>query len=49
MFQNDYEITSKRKFSNQNVQFWYLRHPALSNSLHIVVLVDIPVVVKAEL
>ena len=32
-FQNDYKITSKSKFSNQNVQFWYLHHPALSNSL----------------
>ena len=26
-------ITSKSKFSNQNVQFGYLHHPALSNSL----------------
>ena len=33
MMQNDLEIISKNKFSNQNVQFWYLRHPALSNSL----------------
>ena len=30
---NDYKITSKSKFSNQNVQFWYLLHPALSHSL----------------
>ena len=27
-------ITSKSKFSNQSVQFSYLRHPASSNSLH---------------
>ena len=31
--QNHYETTSKRKFWNQNVQFWYLHHLALSNSL----------------
>ena len=31
--QNDYEITSKSKFWNQQVYFWYLHHPALSNSL----------------
>ena len=33
MLQNDYEITSWSKFWNQHVQFWYLHHPALSNSL----------------
>ena len=33
IMQNDYEITSKSKFSNQKVQFWYLRHPALNNKL----------------
>ena len=33
MLQNDYEITLTSKFWNQNVQFSYLRHPALSNSL----------------
>ena len=31
--QNDYKITSKSKFSNQNLQFWYLLHRALSYSL----------------
>ena len=34
MFQNDYEITSESKFWKQNVQFWYLHHPALSNNLN---------------
>ena len=38
---NDYEITSKTKFSNQNVQFWYLHHPALSNSLSKVIVARI--------
>ena len=33
MMQNDLEITSNKKFLKQNVQFWYLRHPALSSSL----------------
>ena len=33
MLQNDDEITSKSKFSNQDVQFSYPQHPALSNSL----------------
>ena len=33
MLQNDYGFSSKIKFSNQTVQFWYLRHPALSNNL----------------
>ena len=33
MLQNDYRISLKSKFLNQNVQFWYLRHPALSNSV----------------
>ena len=32
-FQNNYEITSKRQLLEPNVQFWYLHHPALSNSL----------------
>ena len=32
--QNHHEITSKNKFGNQNVQFWYLHHFALSNSLN---------------
>ena len=34
MLQNDNEITSQTKFSNQNVQFSYPLHPALSNNLH---------------
>ena len=33
MFQNAYEITSKSKLWIQNMLFWYLHHPALSNSL----------------
>ena len=33
MLQKNYKITSKNKFSNQKVQFWYLLHPALSYSL----------------
>ena len=33
-FQNDYEITSKIKFWNQSVRFWYLHLPALINSLY---------------
>ena len=31
--QNDYEITSKGKFWNQNVQFWYGRPDYLSYTL----------------
>ena len=38
--QNHDEITSKSKFWNQAVQFWYLHHPALSNSLLFLVLTD---------
>ena len=33
-FENAYKITSKSKFSTQNVQIPYHLHPALSNSLH---------------
>ena len=32
--ENAYKITSKSKFSTQNVQIPYHLHPALSNSLH---------------
>ena len=32
--ENDHKITSKDKFSTQNVQNPYHLHPALSNSLH---------------
>ena len=31
--QNHYEIIFKSRFWNQSVQFCYLHHPALSNSL----------------
>ena len=33
MFENAYDITSKSKFSTQNVQILYHLHPALSYSL----------------
>ena len=31
--QKDYKTISKSKFSKQNMQFWYLLHPALSYGL----------------
>ena len=32
--QSDCAVIFKNKFWNHNVQFWYLYHPAFSNSLH---------------
>ena len=49
MLENAYKITSKSKFSTQNVQIPYHLHPALSYSLYILwVLLAMALCVKAQ-